>query len=92
MINIRLTEFITCAIRNAVWGFVWFHQCNWEESCTAWISLVRGRVLKKLSCPLSVHETEIHFSRFGEVASSGAVAISIKGLRMVIMFTYQQSD
>ena len=47
---------------------------------------------RKLSCPLSVHEKEIHFSSSGEVASGSAVTISIKGLRMVIMFTYQQSD
>lgn len=47
---------------------------------------------RKLLCPLSVHEREIHFSRAGEVASGSAVTISIKGLRMVIMFTYQQSD
>lgn len=47
---------------------------------------------RKLSCPLSVREKEIHFSRSGEVASGSAVTISIKGLRMVIMFTYQQSD
>lgn len=46
----------------------------------------------ELLSPLSVCEEEIHFSRPGEEASSSAVTISIKGLWMVIMFTYQQSD
>jgi len=46
----------------------------------------------KMSCPLRVHEKEIHFSRSGEVARGSTVTISIKGLRMVIMFTYQQYD